>query len=157
MTSFSQQCEPRAATIPFFPLSSRMLLSDHFTIYVSILFLMDGQSEGFSIGAVIFNVAVNMPECAFQTQTLASPFGVERALELLGVRVNVSSYLVEIVKQFSTVLHQSTLPPAEQPTHSTSLGTVTGIFNFIHSDGCVMVPHYSFPFSLLVLGSEPTA
>lgn len=104
---------------------------------------MDGQSEEFLLLLVfnVFNVAVSMPECAFQTQMHAFPFSVPRALELLGFRANISSYVEDIAQQFSRVPHQSTLPPAGQPSHSTPLSTVTRIFNVTHCDGCVTVLH----------------
>lgn len=59
---------------------------------------MDGQSEEFSVATVVFNVAVSTAECAFQTQMHAFPFSVRRALELLGFRVNISSYVVDIAQ-----------------------------------------------------------
>lgn len=72
-----------------------------------------------------------MPECAFEIRMHAPLFGGERALELLGLRMGVPSYLVAIVQQFSRVLPQSTPPPAV----AHSFQTTWHLFNFIHSDG----------------------
>lgn len=62
-------------------------------------FCIDGWTvRGISVAAVVFNVAVRTPECAFQTQMHGFPFSVQRALELLGFRVNISSYVVDIAQ-----------------------------------------------------------
>lgn len=49
-------------------------------------FYADGWTvRGISAAAVVFNVAVSTPECAFLTQMHALPFGVQRGIGIAGV------------------------------------------------------------------------
>lgn len=80
-------------------------------------------------------------------------FGGERVLELLGLRMSVPSYLVAIVTVF-----QSTAPIyptiSSGPLVPDHLAPSQACLILSTLMGCAMVPHYSFPFFPLVLGSE---